>query len=327
MYEDHAHFLVCPSCQDHLRVEAEYIEGKHIVQGKLVCKKCANHYPIIEGIPRFVSKDNYAESFGLQWNIHNKTQYDHHSKTNASQERFERETGWEKDLNGQLIIEAGCGSGRFTEQVVKTNAMVISFDYSSAVKATYEANKENENLLIVQASIYEMPLKDQIADKLFCFGVLQHTPNPELSFKCLSEKVRPGGRIAADIYKLTILTLFKTKYWIRPLTRQLNKEKLYKFCHAYVDMLWPIAKLNRKLFPKIGRKINWQLLIPDYSQHDLDDTGLKEWAYLDIFDMLSPAYDKPKTLATFKNWFERYGFTDIDVHYGYNGIEGRATKK
>ncbi len=91
--------------------------------------------------------------------------------------------------------------------------------------------------------------------------------------------------------------------------------------------MWPMAKRIMKLAPnKIARKINWQLLIPDYSQFDLENKILKEWAYLDIFDMLAPQYDKPKTLNAVKSWFTKYNYKNIDVHYGFNGIEGRGTK-
>ena len=41
--------------------------------------------------------------------------------------------------------------------------------------------------------------------------------------------------------------------------------------------------------------------------------------------MLSPQYDYPQSLRTMKKWFEEAKLKDIDVHYGYNGIEGRGT--
>jgi hypothetical protein len=40
--------------------------------------------------------------------------------------------------------------------------------------------------------------------------------------------------------------------------------------------------------------------------------------------MLAPAYDSPQTLKTFSSWFAEAHLTNIDVHYGFNGIEGRA---
>jgi hypothetical protein len=53
---------------------------------------------------------------------------------------------------------------------------------------------------------------------------------------------------------------------------------------------------------------------------------LKEWAYLDIFDMLAPRYDSPQTIDTLQKWFQEAGMADVVVHYGYNGIEGRGKR-
>jgi SAM-dependent methyltransferase len=173
-----------------------------------------------------------------------------------------------------------------------------------------------------------MPFRDNSADRLYCFGVLQHTPEPEETFRCLVEKIKPGGHFAADIYALRKRTLFWSKYWVRPLTKRLgDNERAYRAIQTYVDLMWPVVRLNMRVFPNwFGRKINWQLLVPDYSEYDLTEEQLKEWAYLDCFDMLTPAHDHPASLRTFRRWFAEHGVIDADVHYGYNGIEGRGVK-
>ena len=45
-------------------------------ENALVCTACGSPYPIVRGLPRFVSSDNYAASFGMQWNRHPRTQLD-----------------------------------------------------------------------------------------------------------------------------------------------------------------------------------------------------------------------------------------------------------
>jgi len=236
--------------------------------------------------------------------------------------------GGENHLGGQLIIEAGSGSGRFTKHALETGAMVLSFDYSNAVEANYESNGENQNLLLVQANIYEMPFPDNIADKLFCFGVLQHTPNAKKAIDVLVQKLKKDGEIVCDHYPFNKNTPFNTKYWVRPITKRLPHRFLYNFGKHYIDFMWPIFKLNRYLFsPKRANKINWRLLIPDYTSLGLDEKQLKEWAYLDFFDMLSPAHDHPVRLKTFRRWLEEAGLKDVDAHLGYNGWEGRGKKK
>ena len=89
--------------------------------------------------------------------------------------------------------------------------------------------------------------------------------------------------------------------------------------------MWPLAKLITKL--PYGRNINWLLFIADYKgMFDLEDKMLRQWAILDTFDMLSPAYDYPQHIETIKGWFQDNNLENIDIHYGYNGIEARATK-
>jgi 2-polyprenyl-3-methyl-5-hydroxy-6-metoxy-1,4-benzoquinol methylase len=81
------------------------------------------------------------------------------------------------------VLEAGSGSGagRSTEVLATTGATVISFDLSSAVDANYRNNGQNANVLIVQASILDIPVRPRSMDKVMCLGVIQHTPAPAQS--------------------------------------------------------------------------------------------------------------------------------------------------
>jgi SAM-dependent methyltransferase len=329
MKPDHLKFLVCPKTKQPLEIKfSSVVENSRIREGMLIEPIARHEYPIINFIPRFVTQENYAQNFGVEWNIHNLTQYDECSGFSVTKERFEKETKWGKDLRGETILEIGSGSGRFTKYALATGAFVVSFDYSEAVEANYRSNGNHENLLLVQASVYEMPFRKDFFDRAFCFGVLQHTPDPEKSFFSIVEHLKPDGVIASDIYVKDIRHwLLQTKYWVRPFIKKDNPRKLYETTKKYVDFLWPLARVIRRL-PGIGYAINWRLLVADYSKvlPNADDTILKEWAYLDTFDMLSPVYDKPQTLRTFKRWHEAAGLTDIDVLYGFNGIEGRARK-
>lgn len=229
-------------------------------------------------------------------------------------------------MTDETILEIGSGSGRFTEHALATGATVLSFDFSSAVEANYKSNGLHPNLLLVQASVYKMPFREQSFDRAFCFGVLQHTPDPADAFRAITRMLKPGGSLAADVYiKNFARFVLPFKYWVRPLTRGRSPETLYPAVKRYVDFMWPLARVIRGI-PKIGPSLNWKLLIGDYSQHltNADDSTLKQWAYLDTFDMLSPRYDYPQTVKTFRRWFSEAGLTDIDVHEGYNGVEGRG---
>jgi SAM-dependent methyltransferase len=327
MKEEHIRYLVCPDTRRPLRLAtAEAVVDGRIRTGVLVEPVSGTTYPIRDFIARFVPEDNYANSFGLEWTIHGKTQYDGESGFDVSARRFRQETKWEADLAGELVLEVGSGSGRFTTQALDTGAMVCSLDYSKAVEANYQSNGHRDNLLLVQASVYAMPFVGGF-DKAFCFGVLQHTPDPRAAFLAMVDQVRPGGSVSCDIYELRLATLLTTKYWVRPFTRRMPPDKLYRRVTAYVDFMWPLARRLRRI-PGIGKSLNWALLVADYSRllPGADDATLKQWAYLDTFDMLSPAHDHPETLGGFRRWFREAGLTDIEAHYGYNGIEGRGRK-
>src|SRR5438552_904345 len=96
-------------------------------------------FPVVKGSPRFVSEDNYANAFGLQWNTYSKTQLDSHNGTSISRDRLVRCLGVPlESLKNKNVLEAGCGAGRFTELIVGTGANVHSIDLSNAVEANLE---------------------------------------------------------------------------------------------------------------------------------------------------------------------------------------------
>lgn len=296
--------------------------------GELACNGCGERYPVRGGVPRFVPAENYASGFGFQWNTHARTQYDSHNGTRISETRFFAQTRWPRRLEGQLVLEVGSGSGRFTEQAASTGAMVVSVEYSSAVDANYSANGHLANVLIVQGDLYAMPVREATFDRVVCIGVLQHTPDVERSFRTLVRHLKPGGQLAVDVYRRPrgIRRLLNTKYLVRPLTRRIPPARLYRITTAYVRTLWPLARVLARI-PLVGRRLNWMLLIGDYQGVlPLPDSALREWAVLDTFDMLAPAYDTPQDRETLERWFVEAGMESIDVHAGYNGIEGRGVR-
>ncbi len=327
MNVEHLTYIACPRCHGDVRMASVATQaGDRVIEGVLECVSCSSKYPVIRAIPRFVPLDNYASGFGLEWTKHARTQYDSENGLTVSEERFFQETRWPRSLKGQVVFEAGSGSGRFTEQAVKTGAMVVSLDYSYAVDANYRSNGAHGNLLIVQGDIVSPPIRPGSVDKCCCIGVLQHTPDPRRSFASLVETVKPGGSIVVDTYKKVPLwkRWFYTKYLVRPFLAGMDPQRLYRWCERYVDLMWPVARLISRL--PFGRQLNWFLLIADYrGMYALNEHQLKEWALLDTFDMLAPAYDLPQTLDDFHRWFVEERLGSIDVHYGYNGIEGRAT--
>jgi len=323
MRKEHLKYLVCPQCGANLAVsEVSKRRGSSIETGTLQCVHCSEEYPIIHCVPRFVPLDNYASGFGFQWTRHARTQYDSYNGSNVSERRFFDETKWDRDLTGQSILEVGSGSGRFTEQAAETGAMVVSMDYSYAIEANYASNGGKRNVLIVQADIYCMPFKKRFFDKIFCLGVLQHTPHVKRAFMSLPPYLRCGGELVIDIYKRTITaTWLSTKYYVRPFTRRMQPQRLYRMIEKYINLMWPLALLLARI-PYVGHAVNSRLLIAEYSGYGFSGNILKEMACLDTFDMLAPRYDKPQRIETVTSWFAEAGLQEARIWIGYNGIVG-----
>jgi ubiquinone/menaquinone biosynthesis C-methylase UbiE/uncharacterized protein YbaR (Trm112 family) len=326
MHLEHLGLLACPICLGPLScARIDRGTADTVIAGVLVCGACRKEFPVISGVPRFVPRENYASGFGLEWTKHARAQYDSYSGIPVSEGRFFGQTHWLRDLTGEVVLEVGSGSGRFTEQAANTCATVVSFDYSYAVDANHASNGARRNVLIAQADVFAMPFRPNTFDRLFCFGVLQHTPSPSRAFAALPRVLKPGGALCADIYKVSLFrTILQTKYWVRPFTRHLDPDTLYAGVKRWVDFMWPLAGVLRKL-PK-GYAINWRLLVADYSFLGLQGDMLKEWSYLDTFDMLAPRYDRPATLGTFRSWAVRAGLTSIEAEYTPHGVvlRGRA---
>ncbi len=310
MREAHLKYLACPTCREALSIaEVSQRRGDSIETGVLQCAPCDQRFEIQRHIPRFVPQSSYADGFGFQWQKHAKTQHDWWSHSDVSETRFFNETKWPRRLDGEAILEVGCGSGRFTHHALSTGATVVAMDLSSAVDANYACHPDAENLLLVQSDIYQMPFPYETFDRLFCFGVLQHTPDVKESFMALPRFLKPSGSLAVDVYDkrsglLGILEVFyRTYYWVRPFTRRMPPEKLYRWVDWYINRMWPVTRwINR--IPVVGRKLNRMLLVVDYrGRYRLSEQKLKEWSVLDTFDMLSPAYDQRQTIKTFTQWF------------------------
>jgi SAM-dependent methyltransferase len=320
----HVRLLACPTCHGALALASGVPAAGAVLEGTLACAGCGRSFPIVGGIPRFVARENYASGFGLEWTQHARTQYDSYSGLKISEQRFFSQTRWPRALQGEVILEVGSGSGRFTEQAAVTGATVVSFDYSYAVEANYASNGPRSNVLIVQADVFAMPFRPRTFDRVFCFGMLQHTPDPARAFAALPAMLRDGGALCVDIYKATLFrAVLHTKYYVRPFTRHLDPERLYRRVRQWVDIMWPMAALIRRL-PK-GYAINWRLLIADYSFLGLEGEKLKEWSYLDTFDMLAPRYDRPVRIGTIRRWAREARLQAVSAEYTAHGIVLRAT--
>lgn len=318
--------LRCPKTGQRLRLENGNSDSQAVEEGWLISADGQQRYPVLRGIPRFVSQSNYADNFGMQWNHFRKTQLDSHSGHPISTERFWLATGWKPEqLKDQWVLDAGCGAGRFAEVALLAGAKVVALDYSSAVDACYANLKHHPNLHVVQGDIYALPFAPETFPFVYSLGVLQHTPDVAKAFAALPPMLRGGARLCADFYWNRIRTMLHTKYLFRPLTKRMDQSKLFQLLQHWVPTLLLISQALGRV-PLIGRVLKRIVPVADYTgRFPLSDQQLKEWALLDTFDMLAPTYDNPQSAATVRHWFEQAGLVEVEVgHWGH--LVGRGIK-
>lgn len=300
---------------------------------ELVSTNSHRSYAIVNNIPRFVSLDNYASSFGKQWILFSKTQLDSHTGLSLSEERLSRCLNGSIDLlEGKKVLEAGSGAGRFTEILLRKGAKLDSFDYSTAVEANYTNNGLHPNLRLAQADVREMPFPSSHYDFVICLGVVQHTPSSEQTIRELWSRVKPGGALVFDHYRKKLRNYLPPPLGVggmlyRLYFLSLPKDKQFDAVKRVFDFWFPIIwkcranKLIQALLARITPIVNY------YPHFGLKDKNMYyEWMLLDTHDAATDVFKHRRTCDEIKHVLAELGAVDIKVVNGGNGVEAFCRK-
>lgn len=282
--------LVCVGCGTPLPPEASWEStGTR-------CAGCGAEVPVIRGIPRFVASDAYTTSFSFEWNRHKKTQLDD-AASRESEETFRAKTGLTpEEVAGRLVLDVGCGMGRFADVVSRWGGRAVGIDLSLAVEAAHANLGGRENVRILQADLFRLPFRHGSFDIVYSLGVLHHTPSCERAFRQLVPFVRPGGRLCVWVYG-TMGPWERFARLYRRVTVRMPKRLLHTLCHIAIP--WHhVCRL-----PLLGPLL-W-IVLP-VSRHPNPD-----WRVLDTFDWYSPEYQSLHTFPEVYRWFRSEGLVDI----------------
>ncbi len=264
--------------------------------------------PITDGVIRHTS-DSYHENFGFQWNKFDKLQLDSFNGSTESEDRFfEQNLLKPMDLKGKLVLEVGAGCGRFTEILLKHQAIVVAVDYSTAIDANYKnhhAHVAQGNLMCIQADVFDMPIHDSAFDIVICYGVIQHTGRNKACLHKLSSFLNPNGLLLVDIYSNSLKHYNPWVYLIRPFfSRVKNYQSQMNFVEKFVNFIFPaqlkILSLlhNKKGILKymryiVNRSPNSVYGINLFLDGKISIDHAKQWSIMDTFDGWMPHHDDP----------------------------------
>lgn len=106
-------------------------------------------------------------------------------------------------VRGSTGIDVGCGCGYDTYIMAKNNPLVkmVSVDLSDGVYAAKRITSALSNVCVLQCSITDMPIKDNIFDFAYSFGVLHHTVNPRKCLLEISRVLKKDGPVFLYLYE------------------------------------------------------------------------------------------------------------------------------
>jgi len=284
--------------------------------GGYVCPACKRAYPFVQGIARFVDPDNYAQSFGFQWHRYSKTQLDH-DEVRESDHHFRIKTGLTpEDLKGKLVLDVGCGMGRFADVATRWGARVVGIDLSAAAEMAAK-NLADREFVAFQADVFALPFAPESFDLIYSLGVLHHTPDCEKAVKVLDKYLKPGGTLAVWLYSGYNKWYRFSDFW-RRYTHRMRPTTLHSVLKVAVPVLY---HLNRglRVIPLVGKPVAGAVhhVFPVNRQAD------PEARVLDTFDWYSPKYQSKHTYEQVFRWFEDMGLEDLRVAEVPIAVRGR----
>jgi len=343
-----ADFLSCPACQVALQLEPTSCQGDEIVVGKLRCAKCGAEFPIRDGIPRFVPGDAYVTSFSFEWKRWRLTQFDT-AEHRASETTFIASTGKHpEELAGKLVLDAGCGAGRYMDVVARGGGEVVGVDLSFSVDAARDNLRMLPNCHLVQADVLHLPFRPAAFDFVYSLGVLEHTPDTRASFLSLLRTPKPGGEVAIFVFPRHRLAETFRYFPARVndvLTHDVNF-RIPRRLEGLVRRLAPLLDWTMETSSNLGRAFTTRLprrwlywlchaAIPLYYLYRIPlfyplrlvtriamDPN-PERRVLDTFDWYSPRYKWTHSFTEVRTWFEEAGLEQVTLLPRAVAVRGR----
>ncbi len=206
-----------------------------------------------------------VDSFGEEWDKFNS--FTDEEIKNAGDQYFDIVNS--AILNKEsVVLDLGCGSGRWTKYVADKVSIVEAVDPSEAVFSAVNLTQNNPNVRVTQASVSNIPFADNSFDFIICLGVLHHIPDTQQALIDLCKKLKPNGHILLYLYYSLdnrgafYNFIFKSSTILRKGISKLPHSPKKIICDIIAFIVYmPLVVIVRFLFSIFGKK-NWIKKIP-----------------------------------------------------------------
>lgn len=241
-------------------------------------------------------------AYGLQWNRFRILRPEEDRAT------FRNRTGLsERDLHGSVVLDAGCGMGRYTRIAREMGARVVGIDLSQAVQAARELTADHPPLGFVRADLLRLPFLPGSFDHIFSLGVLDHTPDPKRAFLGLARLLKPGGRIAIWVYPREKPNVERVMNFHRAISKRLPLPILVGLSR----LTSPIGSVKRRLMLSRNRLLTRLGVVLHAATIGVSMHPDPEVRVCDTLDWYAPRYLSRHTFQEVLGWFEEAGLVDI----------------
>lgn len=253
-------------------------------------------------MPHFDQRRTEA-AYGLQWNRYRIVRPEEDRVT------FRNRTGLRSsDLSGAIVLDAGCGMGRYLRIAGESDAkLVVGMDLSAAVTAARELTASDSRTAILQGDLLRPPFPPGTFDHIYSLGVIDHTPDPRATFLSLARLLKPGGRIVVWVYPRERRAI----EWMMNIQRSVSTRLPLGLLEQLCRVSAPLGGLKRRLMSspsKLVQRLGVALHVLTIGVSMHPDAEVR---VCDTFDWYAPKYLSRHTFDEVASWFAAAGLVDL----------------
>ncbi len=155
---------------------------------------------------------------------------------------------------GALVLDVGCGGGRWAKFLTRRVKFVEAIEPSQAALSASRFLRSIQNVRVTQATVEQIPFADNSFDFVYSLGVLHHVPKTQEAIQRCYEKVKPGGWFLLYLYynldnrNFLYKIIFKASDVFRRIISSLPGGIKRPVCDVIAVMIYfPLVNLSRVL--------------------------------------------------------------------------------